>query len=80
MPKPKKILMVAMPSLHFFRWTEQLKDAGFEVYWFDITGSGQYIERIHWVHQHTHWKLDGIFPAGIILKNIGLRSMALFKK
>jgi len=62
-------LMVSMPSLHFFRWVDQLKDSDFEVYWFDITGSGKSIERINWVHQITKWKMRWDFPGRIFIKS-----------
>jgi len=52
-----KILMVSMPSLHFFRWTEQLKDSGHEVYWFDVVDGGEKVERLNWVSQFIGWKL-----------------------
>jgi glycosyltransferase involved in cell wall biosynthesis len=51
-----KILLVSMPSLHFFRWTDQLKDSGHEVFWFDILDGGK-TNRLPWVHQITDWKL-----------------------
>jgi hypothetical protein len=63
-----KILMVSIPSLHFFRWTEQLKDAGYDIYWFDITGSEQDAVRINWVHQITRWKLKWNFPGRYFVK------------
>ncbi|GGD02413.1 hypothetical protein GCM10011368_00280 [Hyunsoonleella pacifica] len=44
-----------MPSIHFKRWTSQLKGAGYDVYWFDILNGG-YIEELDWVEQHTDWK------------------------
>ncbi|WBL23192.1 glycosyltransferase [Zunongwangia sp. HRR-M8] len=69
MPNKKKILMVAMPSLHFFRWVDQLKDSDFDVYWFDITGAGNKIERINWVHQITKWKMRWDFPGRIFIKS-----------
>ena len=69
MHKRKKIMMVAMPSLHFFRWVEQLKESDFEVYWFDITGAGNFIERISWVHQITDWKMRWDFPGRIFIKS-----------
>lgn len=47
--------MVSMPSLHFFRWTEQLQDSGHEVFWFDILDSGG-SSRLDWVKQFSHWK------------------------
>lgn len=58
-----------MPSLHFFRWTEQLKDAGHEVYWFDIVDGGQKVERIGWVHQFVGWKLKYKYPGRYFIKN-----------
>lgn len=61
--------MVSMASLHFFRWTEQLKDSGHEVYWFDILDSGFPSERISWVHQIVGWKLRWDFPGRYFLKN-----------
>lgn len=63
-----KILMVAMPSLHFFRWTDQLKDSGHEVYWFDITGAGERVERINWVRQIVDWRLKYDYPGRYLLK------------
>lgn len=41
-----KILMVSIPTLHFFRWANQLQDAGHEVYWFDITGMSKPVSKI----------------------------------
>lgn len=64
-----KILMVSMPSLHFFRWTEQLKDAGHEIYWFDVTDGGAKVERISWVHQIVGWKLKWKYPGRYFIKN-----------
>lgn len=64
-----KILMVSIPSLHFFRWSEQLKDSGHEVYWFDITGMSQPVERIKWVSQKTAWKLRWDYPGRFFVKS-----------
>lgn len=63
-----KILMVSMPSLHFFRWTEQLKHTGYEIFWFNITDSGEFVERLDWVDQKYAWKLKWDFPGRIYLK------------
>jgi glycosyltransferase involved in cell wall biosynthesis len=52
-----KIVLVSMPNLHFFRWTDQLKDSGHEVYWFDISGMSPKVEKINWVQQKVNWKL-----------------------
>lgn len=64
-----KVLMVSMPSLHFFRWTEQLKDSGHEIYWFDIADGSKEVERISWVHQITGWKLKFKYPGRYLIKN-----------
>ncbi|WP_303317380.1 glycosyltransferase [Flavivirga abyssicola] len=50
-----KILLVSMNSIHFVRWTEQLKDSGYDVYWFDILDGGK-TDRLPWVHQIVDWK------------------------
>ncbi len=50
-----KILLVSMNSIHFIRWTEQLKDAGHDVYWFNIL-DGNKAARLPWVKQITGWK------------------------
>ena len=57
-----KILMVAIPNHHFFQWVNQLKDAGHEIYWFDITDGGPKVERINWVHQIKGWRQRFNFP------------------
>ncbi len=54
--------MVAIPNHHFFQWVNQLKDSGYEVYWFDITDGGPKSEKIAWVHQIKGWKLKWDFP------------------
>ncbi|NJB81739.1 glycosyltransferase involved in cell wall biosynthesis [Wenyingzhuangia aestuarii] len=51
-----------MPTLHFFRWANQLKDSGYEVFWFDITGMSAYVEKINWIHQKIDWKLKWNYP------------------
>lgn len=63
-----KILMVSIPSLHFFRWVSQLQDSGHEIYWFDITGMSDSVERINWVSQKTNWKMRWNYPGRIFLK------------
>lgn len=50
-----KILMVSMNSIHFVRWTAQLKDSGHEVFWFDILDGGR-TSRLPWVTQIVNWK------------------------
>jgi glycosyltransferase involved in cell wall biosynthesis len=57
-----KILLVAIPNHHFFQWTNQLKESGYEVYWFDITDGSGFVERINWVKQFNGWKLKWKYP------------------
>ncbi|MFN3942529.1 MAG: glycosyltransferase family 4 protein [Flavobacterium sp.] len=64
-----KILMVSMPSLHFYRWTEQLQDAGHQIYWFNITDSGEFVPRLQWVEQRFGWKLKWDYPGRIFFKS-----------
>lgn len=47
--------MVSMQSIHFFRWTEQLKDSGHEVFWFDILDGGD-TNKLPWVRKYINWK------------------------
>ncbi len=75
-----KILMVSMPSLHFFRWTSQLQDSGHEVYWFDITGMSQQAERIAWVEQKTAWKLRWNYPGRVFVKSNFPKTYAWIQK
>jgi glycosyltransferase involved in cell wall biosynthesis len=64
-----KILMVAMPNHHFFQWVNQLKETGYEVYWFDVTDGGSNVKRIDWVHQIKGWKLRYDYPLRHFIKS-----------
>lgn len=57
-----KILLVSIPNHHFFQWTNQLKNAGHDVYWFDITDGAGFSTKIDWVTQYPGWKLKWNFP------------------
>lgn len=57
-----KILMVSMINYHFVSWAEQLKASGHELYWFDVFDNGKPVERLHWMHQKTGWKLRFDYP------------------
>lgn len=50
-----KILMVSMNSIHFRRWSEQLRDSGHELYWFDIRDQG-FAPSLSYMTQITGWK------------------------
>lgn len=60
--------MIAIPNHHFFQWVNQLKESGYEVYWFDITDGGNKVARIDWVYQIKGWKLKYNYPFRHYLK------------
>lgn len=64
-----KLLLIAIPNHHFFQWVNQLKDSGYELYWFDITDGGPKVSKINWVHQIKGWKLRVNFPFRQRIKN-----------
>jgi glycosyltransferase involved in cell wall biosynthesis len=61
--------MVSIPNHHFFQWVNQLKDSGYEVYWFDVTDGGDKVDRVDWVHQIKGWKLKFNYPFRYFIKN-----------
>ncbi|PQJ32186.1 glycosyl transferase family 1 [Nonlabens arenilitoris] len=64
-----KILLVSMNSIHFRRWSDQLRDRGHEVYWFDILDQG-YAPSMSWMTQITGWKKGFLKKRGrTFLKN-----------
>lgn len=63
-----KILLVAIPNHHFFQWTNQLKDSGYEVFWFDVTDGAGFVEKIDWVTQFPGWKLKWNYPFRYTIK------------
>lgn len=52
-----KILLVSMPSIHFFRWAEQFKETEHEIIWFDIVDGGKKVDRLNWLKHYVEWKL-----------------------
>lgn len=75
-----KILMVAIPNHHFFRWANQLEQSGYEVFWFDVSSNGSNSPQIPWVTQFTHWKLKWDFPFRIRIKKHLPALQAIFTK
>jgi len=64
-----KILLVSMNNLHFTRWSDQLRDSGHEVYWFDIKDQG-YAPSMSWMTQVTGWKKGFLKKRGrTLIKN-----------
>lgn len=74
-----KILLVSISSPHFFGWITQLKNSGHELFWFDVNGSGEKIERIGFSQQNTDWKHRFDFPGRYRLKQVPVIS-SLIKK
>ncbi len=60
--------MVSMFSNHFFRWTEQLRDSGHEVYWIDVFDSNTRVERIDFVNQIIGWRYKIDYPGRYWIK------------
>ncbi len=50
-----KILLVGMNSIHLRRWSDQLKDSGHELFWFDILDQGP-SPSLSYMSQFTGWK------------------------
>jgi glycosyltransferase involved in cell wall biosynthesis len=64
-----KILLVSMNSIHFRRWSNQLRESGHQVYWFDILDQG-YAPSISWMTQITGWKKGFLKKRGrTLIKN-----------
>ncbi|MFV5698665.1 glycosyltransferase [Flavobacterium sp. ZT3R17] len=75
-----KILMVAIPNHHFFQWVNQLKDSGYEVFWFDISDGGSVVAKISWVRQIKGWKLKWVFPFRNRIKSSVPKIYSYFQK
>lgn len=63
-----KILMISMFSNHFFRWTEQLRDSGHEIYWIDVYDSNTHVKKIEFVDQITGWRNKIKYPGRYWIK------------
>ncbi|TXD93971.1 glycosyltransferase family 4 protein [Gillisia hiemivivida] len=60
--------MVSIFSNHFFRWTEQLRDSGHEVYWIDVYDSNTHVKKIDFVHQIIGWRNKIKYPGRYWIK------------
>lgn len=63
-----KILLVSIPSHHFFQWVCQLENFGYDVYWFDVSGTSKKGEKIKWVDQKVDWKIKWDYPGRMYVK------------
>jgi glycosyltransferase involved in cell wall biosynthesis len=50
-----KILFISMPSIHATSWIKNLKDAGHELFWFDVTNRG-FLNSALAITEFTGWK------------------------
>lgn len=50
-----KILFVSIPALHTVRWIENLKEAGHDIYWFNVLGNEELLQKSY-IKQITNWK------------------------
>jgi len=60
--------MVSMFSNHFFRWTEQLRGSGHEVYWIDVFDSNTKVKKIDFAHQIIGWRNKIKYPGRYKIK------------
>ncbi len=56
-----KILTVAMPYVHFFRWLGQLRGQNDQVHYFDVMNKGKVAE-LAWTTQHGGWHRRKVPP------------------
>ena len=63
-----KILMVSLSVNHFTNWVLQLEESEHEIYWFDVSASETYIEKIRFVNQIVTWKRKFEFPGRYWIK------------
>ncbi len=63
-----KILMLSAFSNHFRNWASQLRDSGFEIYWFDVLDNRSPIKQLDFVEQIINWKLKWDFPGRQFIK------------
>ncbi|APG60106.1 glycosyltransferase [Christiangramia salexigens] len=64
-----RILMVSMFSIHFFRWAEQLRDTGHQVYWIDVFDSNTSVKSIDFIEQTVGWRNRWDYPGRYLLKS-----------
>jgi glycosyltransferase involved in cell wall biosynthesis len=63
-----RILMISMFAPHFYNWTEQLKQAGHDIYWIDVFDSNTRVEKINFVNQIIGWRNRINYPGRYWLK------------
>ena len=63
-----RILMISIFAPHFFNWTEQLRDSGYEVHWIDVFDSNTHVDKIDFVHQIIGWRNRINYPGRYWIK------------
>lgn len=54
--------MVSMYAPHFFNWTEQLRNSGYEIYWIDVFDANTRVSKIDFVNQIIGWRNKIKYP------------------
>lgn len=58
-----------MSSIHFFRWTEQLRSSGHQVFWIDVYDSGNVNKSLDFVKQTVGWRNRINYPGRYFIKD-----------
>lgn len=61
--------MISMFANHFFNWTEQLKESGYDIYWLDVFDSNTKVDKIDFVNQIVGWRNKFDYPGRYWIKN-----------
>ena len=64
----KRVILVSMGNLHFFRWCELLNNKDIDYYWFDVLDGGSYAPRISHIKQIYSWKFRFNYPLRYFIK------------
>ena len=57
-----------MFSIHYFRWTKQLKNSGHEIFWIDVFDSDTFVKELDFVEQTIGWRNKIKYPGRYLLK------------
>lgn len=60
--------MLSILAPHFFNWTEQLRDAGHDVFWLDIFDSNTQVKQIDFAEQIIGWRYKWNYPGRYFVK------------
>ena len=72
--------MVSIFSPHFFNWTDQLKNSGYEIYWIDVFDSQTYVKKLDFIEQIIGWRYRWDFKGRNYLKKNHKKLYSLISK